>query len=253
MIRKSLLALAACSVIDAGIAQADDLGPAARGYNWTGFYAGIQAGYGRDRNSVEGRQIADDPAVIETLPYTVGMGAKGMFGGLQAGYNWQTASFVYGIEADLSYASIDGQGTQNALFSPFGPLNGQFAQTHHELSWLATFRGRLGITPVDRLLIYATGGLALGRVEYASLRYVGPTIQFESSDSASKFGWALGGGMEWALPGNWRVKAEYLHYDLGRHTVIYSDAGFASLNSSLESGFKSSGDIVRAGLNYRFN
>jgi outer membrane immunogenic protein len=38
--------------------------------------------------------------------------------------------------------------------------------THDDLKteWLATVRGRVGYTPVERLLIFGTGGLAFGSV-----------------------------------------------------------------------------------------
>src|SRR5690606_26398587 len=47
--------------------------------------------------------------------------------------------------------------------------------------WFGTVRARLGVA-VDRFLIYGTGGLAY------------------TDDNT---GWALGGGVEWALPVNW--------------------------------------------------
>jgi len=45
---------------------------------------------------------------IGVLPSSVSTNPSGPLGGIQAGYNYQINKMVYGVEADLSIASIDG-------------------------------------------------------------------------------------------------------------------------------------------------
>jgi outer membrane immunogenic protein len=143
----------------------------------------------------------------------------GLFGG-QLGYNWQSGQAVFGIETDLQWSGIDGSGVVGAV-----PVSGGS-------DWFGTVRGRLGYA-WDRTLLYATGGLAYGNVNVTS--------PFQSVDT-TKTGWALGGGVEFALAGPWTAKVEYLHVDLGSQTILTPAANSFSVNA----------DIVRAGLNYRF-
>ena len=136
----------------------------------------------------------------------------------------------------------------------FVPIASNSAQ---QLDWLGTVRGRLGWTPIDHLLIYGTGGLAFGQSQ-AAFTVVAPTAGpplFAFSSTSAHVGWAAGGGIEYALPANWSnwsVKVEYLYYDLGRSTssIFYA---YAPNTSSVTGSIRHNGNIVRAGLNYRFN
>ena len=117
-------------------------------------------------------------------------------------------------------------------------------------------RGRIGFTPIERLLIYGTGGLAFGE-STASFSVDSPLqpppLSAFVSNRAS-IGWVAGGGVEYALPYNWSVKAEYLHYDLGRTTgTILDVAPSINIVSTLTGQTRHHGNIVRAGLNYKFD
>jgi outer membrane immunogenic protein len=126
-----------------------------------------------------------------------------------------------------------------------------------QLDWLGTVRGRLGWSPIERLLIYGTGGLAFGQSQ-AAFSVVSPNAGpplFAFVSSSASVGWAAGGGIEYALPANWSnwsVKVEYLHYDLGRMTssIFYQ---YAPNSSTVTGQIRHNGNIVRAGLNYKFN
>src|SRR5215475_14377848 len=80
---------------------------------WTGFYAGGNFGLGWGDQTIN---FSGDPGVIGPLiatgvvPSSLGEKPSGRIGGVQAGYNWQTGSFVLGIEADIDAANISGGG-----------------------------------------------------------------------------------------------------------------------------------------------
>jgi outer membrane immunogenic protein len=185
--------------------------------NWTGFYAGINAGYGF------GKSNWDVPAVSPT--------PKGFVGGVTLGFNYQTGVWVWGLEGDVDYSDMKGDTTCGA------------GTCETKNSWLATTRGRIGYAGWNNFLPYITGGAAFGDIKATS-----------PSGSASKtnVGWTVGGGLEYAMWSNWSVKAEYLYYDLGTTSLFMPDLlGRVPPTFQIHTvDFK--GNIARGGVNYRF-
>src|SRR5205814_10206084 len=68
---------------------------AASVFNWSGFYIGGNLGYG-----------SSGFASPVSQPELGTRRGKGLVGGLQAGYNIQTGSIVWGIEGDISAAGL---------------------------------------------------------------------------------------------------------------------------------------------------
>src|SRR5262249_28283067 len=102
--------------------------------------------------------------------------------------------------------------------------------------FLATARGRVGFA-ADRLLPYVTGGLAVGNIR--------ATVPDLTGIDKTNTGWTAGGGLEFALSGNWTAKAEYLYVNLGNASCA-TLCGMASNNVNLIT------NVVRGGINYRF-
>ena len=119
----------------------------------------------------------------------------GQVGGT-VGYNRQLGNAVFGVEGDIDWSGLNGNNT--TLGCPGGCSTSD--------SWLSTVRGRIGYS-FDRVMPYVTGGLAVGDIRAATPGLAGGT--------STNAGWTLGGGIEFALPGNWTAKAEYLRVDLG--------------------------------------
>jgi outer membrane immunogenic protein len=184
------------------------------GYNWTGFYVGINGGFGWAHSRWSGFGGNTDPS-------------GGMVGGT-VGYNWQAAGspWVFGLEGDADWANIKGNFT-NALC----PTGCQIKN-----NWQATARGRLGYA-WDRVMPYITGGLAAGDIEANQALFPGV--------NDTRLGWTAGGGIEAALGGNWSAKLEYLHVDLG-----HVGCGVPSCALPTRVGFHA--EEVRAGVNFRF-
>ena len=143
-------------------------------YNWTGFYVGAHLGYGWEDNRMDVTTLPS-PAVFNEAPFSFNNKPSGILGGLQAGYNWQAGKFVFGVEADISATDIHGSSTRVALL-PSGRrrrlLPGSSQTNTQRMDWFGTLRGRLGFTPADRFLVYATGGLAYGHVEGTSFQEI---------------------------------------------------------------------------------
>lgn len=227
---------------------------------WTGFYLGVNGGYGFDDPTIDftPNPVAAAILAVNREPQSVTVRPQGMLAGLQGGYNYQWGSVVLGAEADIDYAAIKGHG-ESVLMTTYGNLPAAAATTGEEsLNWFGTLRARLGYLPWDSLLVYGTGGLAFGHASLSGMMVntqlrVGACAigTFCAGASTSKWmlGWTIGAGIEYALYRNWTVKAEYLYYDLGSQSVDLVDARYpATVTASGD--FK--GNIVRAGANYRF-
>jgi outer membrane immunogenic protein len=182
-------------------------------YNWTGFYLGINGGGGWGHSN------------WDTSAASIGI-SGGVAGGT-AGYNWQFGNAVLGLEADVDWANL--KGTSSSALCPAGCTTSD--------TWLSTVRGRAGYA-FGGVLPYITGGLAMGDIRAATPGFAGA--------SSSNAGWTVGGGIEFALPGNWSAKAEYLHVDLGSFNCGANCNGLPTDNVSMHD------NVVRAGVNYRF-
>ena len=220
-------------------------------YNWTGFYIGAHAGYNwtqsTDVITLVSAGFWDIPGEIHS-PNP--LDPQGFIGGGQVGYNWQfSPMWVAGLEADIS--GLDSKRTSVAA----GTVDtSRIITASEKMDWFGTVRGRLGITPTDRFLVYATGGLAYGHVNLATALTrttgcAGNNCQ-QGSVSDTKLGWTVGGGAEWALANNWSLKGEYLYYDLGSGSHLMTDPLNPATIFAARADFK--GSIARAGLNYRF-
>jgi outer membrane immunogenic protein len=148
--------------------------------NWTGFYVGLNAGYGFGKSDWDFAAVSPSP--------------KGFVGGVTLGYNFQTGLWLWGIEGDIAYSDM--KGSADCYLGTCETKN----------SWLGTGRGRFGYAGWNNWLPYLTGGAAFGDVK--------ATSSF-GDESKVKIGWTAGAGVEYAMWSNWSVKAEYLYVDLG--------------------------------------
>jgi len=85
------------------------------------------------------------------------------------------------------------------------------------INWFGFLNAVVGV-PMDRVLIYGTGGLAFGSVGNSQSV---PGSSFSATRSVT--GWTLGAGVDFAVTDNIVVGARYRYYDFGR--VSYSPGG----------------------------
>ncbi|HRE21317.1 MAG TPA: porin family protein [Rhabdaerophilum sp.] len=220
---KKLLAAIAVAAFAVSAASAADLGtrkplapvvPIMTAYNWTGFYLGIQGGYGFG----DGIQHRQGGASSGRFNYTGGLV------GATIGYNQQFGNLVAGVEADYAWAKVTGSTAVGCAVPG----------CRTELRSFGTVRGRIGYA-FDRFMPYITGGLAVADI-------YGRAAGFTGSDLRA--GWTIGAGLEAAIWRNVSLKGEYLYYDFGRNT--YNSVAVPSISTNAK------GHILRAGLNYRF-
>ncbi|WP_457094324.1 outer membrane protein [Microvirga sp. P5_D2] len=159
-------------------------------FTWTGFYVGVNAGYGWN----DGTNVTfPDGTVISTN----GNDDGGFVGGAQIGYNYQIGSFVVGLEGDIQYADF---GDNRYDFGTAGIFE------DGSDDWFGTVRARAGVA-FDRALVYATGGFAF------------------ADDRA---GWTLGGGLEYAFTNNLTAKVEGLYVNLEDQDFTFNGLTFST-------------------------
>lgn len=173
--------------------------------------------------------------------------------GLKLGYNYQRDKMVYGVEVDSTFANIHGSGLVNTR--AILPTANYTSTADQQIKWFSTLRGRIGFTAMDNLLLYGTGGLAVGSLDYSANVHRSAIVlnhDIPASANVTKIGWTIGAGAEYALPDRWSVKAEYLYYDLGSESITgnLTIAGFPT-PTQLTYSFATRGSIVRFGLNYK--
>jgi outer membrane immunogenic protein len=282
-------ALAAVAVISiASAASAADL-PAkapmytkapmvAPAFSWTGFYIGVNGGYGWNDPTVT--YTPNDPGAalgcgVGCIPPASFNMSGGLAGG-QIGYNWQfSPKWLVGVEADFDWSRINGSASSNFNLNSYGP--GTFTASETVKSF-GTLRGRLGFIPTDSLLVFGTGGLAYGHVNTSAVM-PGPAVGigangaggfsyvcgtatgqancFNGASSQTMVGWTIGAGGEYRITNNFTLKAEYLYANLGRtsiNTVATTTFGGVGSPASYNANFGTvSFNVVRLGLNYKFN
>jgi outer membrane immunogenic protein len=235
-------------------------------YDWTGFYVGVNGGGSAGRSSTDVVLTPIQNITIGPGPFALGSVSQYMVGGLggvQAGYNWQTNAAVVGLEADIQASGQKGSAQLPAVVSVLGvciapcvpppptPTMGAvgFAQ---QLRWFGTVRARVGYTPADRWLVYATGGLAYGEINTDPTVSVAAVSATAPSYSQTKAGWVAGVGIEAALFGGWTGKVEYLHMDLGSISGSFVSLTTFPFRGTFVATSRITDEIMRVGVNYRF-
>jgi outer membrane immunogenic protein len=274
-------ALAAVAVV--GFASVASAAPP--NSNWTGWYIGLNAGGGWGNNDSIKNTVTSSycnpifagcviapvngasTALAAAVPTDLGIHPHGFIGGGQIGYNWQFApQWVAGIEADFQGADIKGSGnaTNTAKALCCGDSTIVTGTGTQKLDWFGTLRGRLGWLPTQPLLLFVTGGLAYGHIETdtsfsaTGINPGGFGGTVTASDSSTRVGWTVGGGLEWMFAPHWSVKGEYLYYDLGHVTLnqTLTEIAFAAALPLASVGVSSeahyNGSIARVGVNYKF-
>jgi outer membrane immunogenic protein len=242
---RRIFVLTAAAAMIAGSARAADLPvdrnvyvpvvPVLRLFNWTGFYAGANFGYGLSHDSLDVSPNGRLLSIPESL--------RGAIGGVQAGANWQMVNTVFGIEADVQGS---GQSASTTLTRTIPPTNitptiTAISNTDKVTSF-GTLRARAGIAS-NRALAYVSAGI--GYLTFSS--NVNLTGLGSGSFSGAQLAGAFAAGMEFAVVEHWSVKAEYLFLQ----TRNISSSPFATAPAVVVNT-RIYENVFRVGVNYLF-
>ena len=210
-IRKALLAISALA-FSSMAASAADMAMRTKAppivvdpsYNWSRFYIGGNVGYGWGDADTSFNPLPSAAAFVNLAPTTLGPDPQGVIGGVQSQIQLAGPQFVVGLEADIQASDIHGSAVVTPIIQNNGtPFPGAgFLSASQRIDWFGTVRARAGFTPVDRLLLYVTRGLAYGNVSYS----VSDRFQAGRTDSAypaafsrTKVRWTASARAEWAF------------------------------------------------------
>jgi outer membrane immunogenic protein len=211
--------------------------PAVAASTWAGPYLGLNAGAAFNHS-----EFTDVDFFFFLLP--VGPGDKfwtnthaGLTAGGLAGYNLQFGNLVIGAEADLN--AISAKSSANIP----SPIPNVVASSN--VPWMATVRGRAGVTIDNSTLLYGAGGVAIAR--FSDSWGIAGNPFFTVSNNYQRTGWTAGGGVERMLSAHWTARVEALYADFGTNTTFTTSAGL-----TYRTLFQHSVTLARAALSYKW-
>lgn len=169
---------------------------------WSGFYAGATVGlagssYDGIYDSSDLNEIPPDSHIVLSNLDSEGAALGGFFG-----WNYRMEQYVLGFEADIAWADLEE--------SSFEPEDGS-EESNAKLDFLGSARVRGGVVAND-FLFYGTAGLAYVAGDYN----VKDDGDGNGSLSLDQFGFAVGGGAEWAMSPNMTLRLEGLYNSFGK-------------------------------------
>jgi outer membrane immunogenic protein len=232
-----LLALGAFSPVfaaDMAVKAAPPPAPIPVIYDWSGFYIGVNGGWGNSHNCWDFVTLAG-PVFSDGCRDRSG----GLFGG-QVGYRWQgPGQFVFGLEAQGDWADLS-----NTRVSVFNPTLSTTVKT----DGIGLFTAQFGWA-WNAALLYVKGGAAVTSNRFDI--FDTPTGIGLVSASATRWGGTLGVGFEYGFAPNWSIGAEYDHLWMGTANNSFTSID-PRLVGILNNRITQDVDMFTLRINYRF-
>jgi outer membrane immunogenic protein len=219
--------------------------------SWAGFYIGANGGGGWSRNCWDLTSVT--LAVVTPVVPAISEGchtATGAIAGGQIGYRWQTANYVFGLEAQGDWANIKGSNDSPAASPTFGVTN------NTKIDAIGLFTGQVGYA-WNNVLAYVKGGAAVTHTKYsgtsnAAVALIIPVGTLVDTANETRWGATVGAGVEFGFAPNWSIGLEYDHLFMGRHDRTFTFAPPALAIASRTESIRQDVDLATVRLNYRF-
>jgi outer membrane immunogenic protein len=210
-------------------------------YDWSGFYIGANGGYGSSRKCYDLTALNGGGGLA---PFAAPEGCHNATGGVaggQVGYRWQSAAWVFGVEAQGDWANLTGSNSSLA----FLPLSNRST-----IKSFGLFTGQVGYS-WNNALLYVKGGAAFANDKYNQI--ITATGQINDAASETRWGGAVGVGVEYGFTPNWSAALEYDHMFMGSHSNTFTGlvapvVGIPTRTDSIRQDV----DMITARVNYRF-
>jgi outer membrane immunogenic protein len=214
-------------------------------YDWSGFYVGINGGGGWSNNCWTNTNLLGTPTVPAVAEGC--HNASGAMVGGQIGYRWQSASWVFGVEAQGDWANLKGSNASLASATVGFPYNNQ-----SNVDAVGLFTGQVGYA-WNNVLWYVKGGAALTDDKYSGL-FTGSNIAFDQGNE-TRWGGAVGTGLEFSFAPDWSIAVEYDHLFMGTRNVTLTAlaaSGIAVGSLTRIDSIKYDVDMATIRVNYRW-
>lgn len=212
---------------------------------WNGMYVGAHGAY------------SDGKVHDKSNPEASVQDVDGWRYGAQVGFNSHKGNFLVGVEADVSFGKTE----KNWLDRDTGGSQYSAYYGRDAIRTAGTVRARAGVAS-DNAILYLTGGLAIADTRHGlgcdgslSPDAIGRcngdgTGDFFTSESKTRFGYVVGGGVELAVGPNMSIKGEYNYNDYGKTEVTLNDPLWPESDGTRD--FKISNHVAKVGVNFRF-
>jgi high affinity Mn2+ porin len=223
--------------------------PGSGKYDWAGMYLGANFGADLPLHPGERLQAVGGFGSPAFDLYPTSATRPGVTVGIQAGYNWQSGPWVWGLETDFNLLS--GRRGPNGMFATSPLYVGApifTLSTNVGGTFFSSLRGRAGIA-FDRALVYLTGGIATGGARGPAFLSFGNGNDFSagwSQSSRAKF--VVGAGIEHAFAKDWSARGEYLYLNQSMNTQIFDNGNGYYYAARI----RNENHVLRFGLNYHF-
>jgi outer membrane immunogenic protein len=204
-------------------------------YDWTGFYLGLNGGGASSHECLTVTNVAG----AAVLPNSEGChNATGGVVGGQVGYRWQATSWVFGIEAQGDWADLKGSNASLTALIPY--------TNRTKIDAIGLFTGQVGYA-WNNVLWYVKGGAAVTDNKYDSF-FTATGVVFNQTNE-TRWGGAVGTGVEIGFASDWSVAFEYDHLFMGRNSVTFPATNIAvGRSDNIGQGV----DMGMVRVNYRF-
>ena len=217
-------------------------------YNWSGFYVGLDGG-GASSHNCWNLTSAIGVGLIPTTSEGCHDATGGLVGG-QVGYRWQMTNWVFGVEAQGDWANLKGSNTSlvgSAIGVPF--------TNQTKIDSIGLFTGQVGYA-WNNVLWYGKGGAAVAHDKYAGIAIgaIGtiPAAAIFDQATETRWGGAIGTGVEIGFAPGWSVAFEYDHLFMGSHSVNLTSTAVAGGGFSRTDSIKQNVDMGTVRVNYTF-
>jgi len=204
-------------------------------YDWSGVYIGVNGGGGSSRNCYTITTVAG----VAVNPNSEGChDATGGVAGGQLGYRWQSAGWVFGVEAMGDWADLKGSNSSLTAIIPY--------MNQTKIDAIGLFTGQVGYA-WNNVLWYVKGGAAITDNKYTSYFTASGVVFNQTNDT--RWGGTVGTGVEISFAPNWSVGFEYDHLFMGTHNITYPPIVNAVGRTD---NLRQDVDIGTVRINYRF-
>jgi outer membrane immunogenic protein len=206
-------------------------------YDWSGFYIGANGGWGSSRKCWDQYTAAGAFVVSEGCHDATG----GVAGG-QLGYRWQTGAWVFGLEGQGDWADLRGRNVS--------PVTGLTNESR--INALGLITGQVGYA-ANNVLLYVKGGAAVTDDHFRNY-VVGTNVLATIGVSNTRWGGAVGAGVEFGFSPNWSAAIEYDHLFMGNRTQTFISNGVVGVAGTFFNSdrIRQDVDLVTVRVNYRW-
>jgi outer membrane immunogenic protein len=232
---------AGAAVVAAGSASAADLSiynkapPPA--FSWSGCYIGGQSGLGAGHTTWKDASTAGDIDGNGAFS-TANTDMSGGLAGGQLGCDYQYSSaWVFGLSGMFAASNITG--TNMDQFNATWALRDR-------VDWFGSVTGRAGYA-VGQFLLYYRGGVAWEHNRF-EIENSGTNL---GTPSATRVGWTLGSGIEWAFAPGMSAFIEADYYNFGNQNVGFPGS-VTTANTPFLVSSSQTAETLQFGVSYHF-